>query len=168
MAWLLSSITATQKPTGNTMQLLVRIKDKVGSDPYHDARLTKRGDVIVAVPDDHQWGLAELSNPEWRIISCPGMTNEEAQALLQEEPGDERTNKMLQRRAFKLDLDNFPIVKAKEAMTYDENAKPTDIAKKIEVSDKTVLEAVKILKPALTDPAKIGPSDDSQKVIGPS
>lgn len=89
-------------------ELLVRVVDKINPDPYLNVGLTKRGDVIAVCPNGWNWGTAELSNPEWRIICLPNVTETEVASLLQPEVNTDPLNpsKMLQRRAFKLDLDH--------------------------------------------------------------
>lgn len=90
-------------------ELLLRVIDKINSDdPHLDARMTKRGDVIVVCPDGHDWGKDELSAPYWRIISVAAMPMLEAQEFLAQESGDQRLNRMLQKRIMKFDIDNLP------------------------------------------------------------
>lgn len=102
------------------MEFLIRVRDKVGSNIYHDVKLTKRGHVIVAMPDGHDWGLQELTNPDWRIVRVPGISEAEAGAMLAPEPGLE-VNRMLQRRAFKIDLDHGAIARANRAFIDDDS-----------------------------------------------
>ena len=46
------------------MEFLVRVVDKgVAEDS------SRRGDVISACPDGWAWSTAELTNPDWRIVS---------------------------------------------------------------------------------------------------
>jgi hypothetical protein len=62
-------------------QLLIRVVSKENPfDTYKDVKLTKRGDVIMAVEDDHVWGAIELTHPDWRILRCPNMTMAQARA----------------------------------------------------------------------------------------
>ena len=89
------------------MELYVRIFDKPfpeGHDPVKAAKLGKRGDVIAAFPNGHEWGRAELASPE-HIVIRTAITQAEAEALLAIEPGDRTTNRMLRKRAFRLDCD---------------------------------------------------------------
>lgn len=89
-------------------ELLVRVVDKVNTDPYLNVKLTKRGDVIAICPDNWGWGSEELSNTDWRIISLPNVTETQAASFLAAELDTDPLNpsKMLQRRGFKLDLDH--------------------------------------------------------------
>lgn len=91
-------------------ELLVRVRDKTSPDIYKDVRLTKRGDVIVVMPDGWTWGSGELTNPDWRILKLPNVSVEEASAMLGGElPIDPQApSRTLQRRAFSFDLDNLP------------------------------------------------------------
>jgi hypothetical protein len=64
------------------MQLLVRTVDKeLSGDPVVDRMRSKRGYVIAAKPDGEKWGVMELTNPEWVIISVSNMTQEQADIL---------------------------------------------------------------------------------------
>lgn len=90
-------------------ELLIRVKSKTSNDPYKDVKLTKRGDVIVVKPNDSFWSHEELINPDWRILRVVGLSINEAEALLAEEPGDSKINRMLQRRAFDLHIDKSDI-----------------------------------------------------------
>lgn len=89
------------------MELLVRIIDKRDlKDPVKDAQLTKAGDVIAFHEDGADWGVMELKNPEWRIVSVPGMSLLEAEALTAPElpPTLDKEYPMLRKRHMKLDL----------------------------------------------------------------
>lgn len=124
------------------MELLVRVKDKIGSDVYHDVKLTKRGHVIVVKPDGHDWGARELDNPDWRIIRIPGISEAEATAMLAEEPGLD-TNRMKQRRAFKLDLDNG-VFKNTHKNFIDDDSRQT---RHVEINISDLRQLKKQLKP---------------------
>jgi hypothetical protein len=63
-------------------ELLVRTVDKSSTDPVEDRMLSKRGDVIVAEPDDHPWGAQELTAEYWTIIKAPGVSVSEFSDLL--------------------------------------------------------------------------------------
>lgn len=91
-------------------ELLLRVVDKSNpDDPYKDVKLTKRGDVIVVMPDGWAWGAEELSNPQWRILKWPALSMSAASAFLSPEidtaPQPVGDNPMLQRRGFSFDLD---------------------------------------------------------------
>lgn len=58
------------------MEFLIRVNDRSVRD--HDS---KRGDVIAVCPDGWAWSQAELTNPDWVIVSAP-LTQIEADALL--------------------------------------------------------------------------------------
>lgn len=88
-------------------ELLVRVVDKVNSDPYLDVHCTKRGDVIAVCPDGWRWGSGELNNPAWRIVKLPGVTVSQASVFLGPEIETDPThpNRMRRNRAFKIDVD---------------------------------------------------------------
>lgn len=90
-------------------ELLVRVVDKVNpNDPYLDAKCTKRGDVICVQPDGWVWGREEQTNPEWRIVRVPGLSVTQCLGFLAPEIDidPQHPSKVLQRRAFKLDVDH--------------------------------------------------------------
>lgn len=127
-------------------ELLVRTIDKNNSDPYLDVHLTKRGDVIHIAPDGWSWGSDELTNVSMLIIQLPNITEAQAAAFLTPEVNTNPLNPsiMLQRRAFKLDLDD-PIL-LEELGT--KRTKPK-YALNINFGQ---LNSMKIAKPSIPDP----------------
>ena len=94
-------------------ELLLRVNDKIGSTPALDARCTKRGDVIVVMPDGHVWGEREKDSPDWRIVKLPNVSVLQASAWLGEEPNTGPvTNPMRRRRLWHLDLTQLPVIAA--------------------------------------------------------
>lgn len=66
-----------------------------------------KGDVISWRPekaDLEGFGTKMLAHPWFRVIHCPDMTDEEANALTSPEPGDRKIDPTLPVRAFKLEL----------------------------------------------------------------
>lgn len=53
-------------------ELLVRVRDKDSRGIDQRVLQHMAGDVVVIMPDGHQWGSAEVSNPDWRIFKVPG------------------------------------------------------------------------------------------------
>lgn len=129
-------------------ELLVRVVDKIGDDIFKDAALTKRGDVIVVCPDGWPWGSEELSNPEWRIISVPDMTEIEANAMTTREIGDRSVQNVLQERAFKFDLDSLPQAHKAKTMGNRDHA--------IITIPKAILNQTKKQKPKKDNPFIVG------------
>jgi hypothetical protein len=87
-------------------EMLVRIVDKVNPDSkVLDARCLKRGMVVTIQPDGWEWSDAERKAPYWQIVTVPGASVDDLSAYLAPEPGDAAVNDLLQRRAFKLDVD---------------------------------------------------------------
>ena len=91
-------------------ELLILALNKVSPDPYRDSKLYKRGDVICVQPDGWLWGKQELANPLFRIVKVPGVSLEQASAFLGSEHDVDPTNpsRLLQNRAFRIDLDALP------------------------------------------------------------
>lgn len=87
-------------------EILLRVADKVPrDDPRHHLFLGS-GDVVVICPDGHSWSEIERTNPEWRILYLPLVTESEASALLsarRPEPG-----LLGRRRAFGIDVGKLP------------------------------------------------------------
>lgn len=92
-------------------EICIMIVNRVNDDPKVDAQCFKRGDVVEVLPDGSDWGSSVRKLSIFRIIKLPNVSVEEARAFLAPElPADPEAPKdMLQRRAFRLDLDN-PIV----------------------------------------------------------
>lgn len=64
-------------------ELLVRNIDNVNDDPEVDARGSyKRGMVVVAMPDKHEWGAAE-GLPNFVVVKIPEIPVEKVQDYLQ-------------------------------------------------------------------------------------
>lgn len=54
-------------------EILLRVVDKTNDDKQLDAQCSKRGDVIVVMPDGWAWGREELKSDVWRIVKLPGV-----------------------------------------------------------------------------------------------
>jgi hypothetical protein len=133
-------------------EFLIRVHDKVNPDSvYSDVKCLKRGDVVSVCPDGWVWSTRELRLPFWRIVKVAGMAMDEAEAFLSPEPGDSLLNKMLRRRAFKVDVDRITLPKRiKEWLADDTRAVPF-----LEINT-TTARGLKTLKEPLSDPAVIG------------
>lgn len=133
-------------------EFLIRIRDKPKDpDPYVDIKRSKRGDVICACPDGWVWSQNELTNPDWRIIKVPGLADAVSQQLVTVEAGDERLNKMLRRRQYKLDVDYASLPQADKAYLRDDSRAQASIT-----ISKALAQSLVTLKPAVQDPAVIG------------
>jgi hypothetical protein len=138
-------------------ELLVRIADKVNSDFYMNTKCTKRGDVIVASPDGWPWGKEELSLPFYRIFKIPALPLAEAQALCAPELDTDpaHPSRTLQRRAFRLDIDNVIIPAALKAFLLDNTRANPTFTVNLTLAQ---IRSLKIVKPVIADPAIIGAS----------
>ena len=147
-------------------EMLIRVIDKIGDDIYHSARLTKRGDVITAAPDGWPWSKEELSAPFWRVVKLPHVSLEQAQTFLAPELDIDPRNpsKVLQRRAFRFDLESADIPgDVKTWLADDARTEPVLTVTAEKLSAEQVMTSVKVAKAALTDFAVIG---DEPNVIG--
>jgi hypothetical protein len=152
-------------------EILVRVVDKVNKEFYLNCRCTKRGDVIVVAPDGWKWGTDERTDPQYRIISLPQYSVEDLQAFLApEQPTDpSQSQRTLQRRAFKFDVDHPDLPQAirdciaddtRASETYQDNAVPaaapdTGAGGAAEPATFDML-AFKVQKAPIEDPAVIG------------
>ncbi len=84
-------------------ELLVRLVDKpISGDAALDCQRTARGDVIVVMPDGHDWTPRERQAPHWVIVKVPDMSMEEGRALAAGEPSD-GIRRHLRKRLFGLE-----------------------------------------------------------------
>lgn len=72
------------------MEILLRRHTRLSGDAKADRERLKAEDVVVIMPDGHPWTQRELTNPDWRIIRVPGLSEEVAKSMI--EP-DEQNNK---------------------------------------------------------------------------
>ena len=69
-------------------ELLVRYNDKTNASSEElDAMCSKKFDVVVIVPNGWVWSSEELSNPDWRILALPKISEEFLAPLV--DSGDE-------------------------------------------------------------------------------
>lgn len=82
-------------------EFLIKAIDATHSDPEKDARgCYKRGDIVVVMPDGHEWGKCECL-PKFVIVKIPGLDHEQAKKYTEEHEG-------VARRKFRLLVDNVP------------------------------------------------------------
>lgn len=91
-------------------EIFLRLVSKVNTDPLLDAQCTKRGDVIVVVPDNHPWGNAELNNGECVIVKIPKVSISQASPFLSPELETDilNPNPVLQKRGWTFNINNVP------------------------------------------------------------
>jgi len=86
-------------------ELLIRVTDKRNDNcPYADAKCLRAGDVVVIVPDGHEWSAQEMAHPHWRILKLPGLNNLDDLLHPQADPDRANPSYMLHRRHRHLDL----------------------------------------------------------------
>ena len=68
------------------MELLIHISGRINTDAVLNLKLPKIGDIVVAMPDGHDWTPLELSGPDFRVIKVPGMSQALADSLTAPEP----------------------------------------------------------------------------------
>lgn len=140
--------------TYNMAEFLIRVVDKINSDPYLDAKCMKRGDVISICQDGWAWSSIEKKDPQYRILQAPNITETQALGFLAPELPVDILNpsKVLQRRAFKLDISLLPV----SLLTWLNDDKRTQPTKLFSGTLAEVL-ALKVTKPILVDPNIITP-----------
>ena len=145
-------------------ELLIRTQDKPSSgNVYTDRHRLGRGDVVVVMPDGHKWSDVEKAAPFWRILRLPGVGPNKLTQLLASDVGygdfeAEKASKVLQRRAYKIDLLALVALLADVVKVGEIATQPT----KAEVYALALVQA----KPALVDPAIIGAASSATKVFG--
>lgn len=137
-------------------ELLVRVIDKTNPvDVYKDVKLTKRGDVVVVMPDGWGWSSEEKTNPDWRIFKWPSETMTNASALLTPELPTVQTtieDPMLQRRGFNLNVDYAGLPQAlKNYLADDSRTQPF-----FNVPAQITIASIKRQKARRVDPNVIG------------
>lgn len=134
-------------------EILIRVADKVHSDPARNAQCTKRGDVIVVCEDGHVWGEAEKTSPFWRIVSLPNVTVSEASMWLGPEPQVDivAPSRMVQRRLWTLDLATL-FAAAPDALADDTRR----AAKVVFAGRFAQIQGAATRKPVLDDPRNVG------------
>lgn len=135
------------------------------------------GDVIVVCDDGHQWGVDEVTNPNWRIIHAPGAAADYLHLL---EPDFDAEENIVRRRKLAIALDTLglkdhvpettkQIVQTSQVKSLtpveriDEDGKPytdtvvewepvekeIDAIEPIEIASKQVLTAAVVIKDAM-------------------
>lgn len=87
------------------MQLLIRVIDRPDQDRRLRCGRFHRGDIIAAMPDDHEWSRRERRNRHWRILKIPSLTQAEVDALLSPELDPGGTKAFVWKRRIRLDID---------------------------------------------------------------
>lgn len=132
-------------------EILLRVVDKVGTDPYNDAKLLKAGDVVCVQDDGWPWGREELKNPDWRIVKIPSLAVTTATSFLGPEFDIDpaHPSRVLRRRAFSIDLSHGSLPTPFKSWLADSTrASPT----KTIAMNGTQLLSLKKAKTRLTDP----------------
>lgn len=141
-------------------ELLVRVQDKINEDFYKNCKCSKRGDVIVAMPDGWNWGKDELTLPFYRIFKVPGLPLTEARALCSPEldVDPKHPSLTLQRRAFRLDIDNLIIPAQLKTYLLDGARANPSFSINLSLAQ---LRSLKVVKPVVQDPSIFGISPNS-------
>lgn len=98
-------------------EVLIRLVDKKNDDPYLDAAASKMGDVVAVEEDGWAWSETERTHSEWLLLSVPDAVRDDFDSYLRPEPGDPTTNRMLQRRGLKVDVNSLTLVAPTDLVT---------------------------------------------------
>lgn len=135
-------------------EILVIAHDKTNpNDTVKDAKLYKRGDVVVVVEDGHPWGDKDRSLALFRIVKLPNVTPSEASMWLGREPetNPRQPSRMLQRRLWTLDLTLLP-------PTFVTDDARTEHAATLSLNF-AAIQARAMRKTPRVDPSILGPTD---------
>lgn len=82
-------------------EILFRVKDKEGAPEL----ALGKGDVVAICGDGWQWSGKERANPDWRILSLPGVSESQCSTFLQQEHFDGLDSRVIVRsRSSGIDL----------------------------------------------------------------
>lgn len=141
-------------------ELLLRVTNSaLRGDPLFDSKASRRGDVIVVVPDGWAWGAKELTNPFWRIVKLPNVSLSVGEMLVAEEPqvGPEPV-RTRQFRWYNLVMNHAELPAAfRTWLADDTRAQPTITVTRIkfakDIGSDIVLTDVFVKKAPIPDPA---------------
>lgn len=92
-------------------ELLIKARDASHDDPETDRRgCYKRGDVVVVMPDGHEWGVKE-GLPNFVVLKIPGVDPERIRPLVEPQDDDDAGNAVsdtFRRRRWKLAIASIP------------------------------------------------------------
>lgn len=91
-------------------ELLIKAIDAIHSNKDKDRRgCYKRGDVVVVMPDGHEWGKEECF-PKFVVVKIPGLSVEAGKKYTESDYdlSDPKGERVLTRRKYKLKLDSLP------------------------------------------------------------
>lgn len=81
-------------------ELLIKATNATHSDPEKDARgCWKRGDIVVVMPDGHEWG-GEERLPKFVVVKIPGVDAERARKYIE--------HYAAARRRYRIRVDDVP------------------------------------------------------------
>jgi len=130
-------------------ELLITAADNTHFDPAVNSRLFKKGDVVTAMPDGHQWGREERNPEKFAIIRVPDLAFYEARSFcvpdFEPKPGN-------------MPVAPSPGIRRARRFMIDENRLAPELQERLWEAKKLgkPLEAVRsdILGPALIDKRK--------------
>lgn len=111
------------------MELLIRRHDKTNPDPEKDFFCLKSGDVVAVRLDGWNWGLQELSNPDWRIVRAVNLDPANADELVGADwTGKDKNNGDSPNRIRKYTLNQLsPLITPAFAAFWNDDTRTTPI-----------------------------------------
>lgn len=155
--------------------VFVRDQDWDTDDPYSQFRRYKAGDVVCVRDDGWPWGKLEISNPDWRIIKFPSMSEAAFEAFVQEQEAPDPLNppNTLMRRALTLSFNAIPQAPSIAKNAALANSLRTTMATPSSINgilslpmSEDDVPGLAITKDIPPDPLIIGPHETTPGVIG--
>jgi hypothetical protein len=98
-------------------EFLIYAKNNTHKDPIKDSRgCYKRGDIVVVMPDGHEWGKEE-GLPTFFVLKIPGVDAEKAKMYISSHLDNEV---IVRRLKYSLDLTSIPNVLKNEIQSTGE------------------------------------------------
>ena len=92
-------------------EFLIKARSASHPDPDKDTRGSyKRGDIVVVMPDGHEWGTKETL-PDFVVVKVPGLDHEKARQFIEPETeidGDTGQPVVSRRRRWNIKVDDVP------------------------------------------------------------
>ena len=134
--------------------IVMAISKERSGDPYVDRHRWQAGDVVTVLADDVVLSRTVLDDPQFRVVDLPKISPRDVSKMLEPEIGyndleAQKINRVLQRRAFRLDIAALDV----------------ELTKAAEVPLNKVLDVI-VEKEKLIDPAVIGSPSNTVRTLG--
>jgi len=86
-------------------EFVIRVRERRDFDPVRQAASLRPGDVVDIGPDGFDWGALTMTNSDWRIVKCPGLSVDALLDMLA--VATDANAKLLLKRAKAFDIENL-------------------------------------------------------------